>query len=148
MWKILLIAALPIVELRGALPIALAGGMPFWQAYLLSVIGNLVPAIPLFFFLAWSVKIIERYIPFLHRWLLWWFERTRKKFGPSYERYGAVALCIFVAIPLPLTGAWSGAVAAVLFGIPARFAIPAIVVGVAIAGIIVGILTDTVMGVL
>ena len=73
----------------------------------------------------------------------WLFERTRHNHSESFEKYGTLALIIFVAIPLPATGAWSGCAAAFVFGIQFRHAFPAILAGVMIAGLIVSIVTLT-----
>ncbi|HEX30369.1 TPA: ligand-binding protein SH3, partial [Candidatus Poribacteria bacterium] len=70
----------------------------------------------------------------------WLFARTRRR-GKSVERYGAVGLSFFVAIPLPVTGAWTGCIAAFLFGIRFKYALPAVIAGVMMAGIVVSILT-------
>ena len=71
------------------------------------------------------------------RLLLWQQERVRRVQGPRFEKYGSLALIILVAIPLPMTGAWTGSLASWVFGIPPRRAIPLIAIGVAIAGVVV-----------
>ncbi len=132
-----LIAMIPIGELRGALPIALTSyGLPLVQAYLLAVIGNLIPVL----FILWLIEPVSK---FLRRWKIWdkfftWlFERTRKKFYTKHEKWGDAALILFVAIPLPVTGAWTGSLAAWLFGINKGKALGLITIGVLIAGCIV-----------
>jgi uncharacterized membrane protein len=77
---------------------------------------------------------------FLKRFFNWWFARTRKH-SEIVEKYEALGLMLFVAIPLPMTGAWSGCVAAYLLGIKFRYAFPAIVLGVGVAGVIVTMTT-------
>jgi uncharacterized membrane protein len=120
--KIFVMAMLPIIELRGAIPYAICVSPEVWipKAYLLAVIGNLVPVIPILFF----------------RFLTWLFARTRRR-AEIVERYEAIGLTLFVAIPLPVTGAWTGALAAFIFGIRRRWAIPCIALGVMIAGVVV-----------
>ena len=80
-------------------------------------------------------KALRRYGPF-DRFFCWLFARTRRKAG-VVERYGAFGLVLFVAVPLPVTGAWTGVVAAYLFDVPARRAAPAILLGICIAGVVV-----------
>jgi len=132
-----LIAMLPIFELRGSLPVALGTfDMPLWKAFLFSVIGNMIPIPFILLFLKRLVKIGERFKP-LKRILDYFFERTRKRTGPKIKRYEALALVFFVAIPLPVTGAWTGALAAWLFDIEFKKAIFCIFLGVLIAGVVV-----------
>lgn len=138
----MLIAMLPIAELRVSIPIALSVyKLSIFSSLFWSVLGNIIPAI-----------IIIRYINPISVWLRkksrmmekffnWWFAKTKGKFQKSYLKYGGLALVIFVAIPLPMTGAWTGALAAFLFGIPTRRAIWLVLAGVVIAGIIVSITT-------
>jgi uncharacterized membrane protein len=135
--KVFLMAMLPIVELRGALPYAVCVSPEMWipKAYLLAVAGNFVPVIPILFFLG-PVSDWLRRVPVLDRFLTWLFARTRRR-GGLIERYEAIGLTMFVAIPLPVTGAWTGALAAFIFGIRRRWAIPCIALGVMIAGGIV-----------
>ena len=90
---------------------------------------------PLLLYLG-PVSNFLRRIGFMDRFFDWIFARTRKRSG-ALEKYGALGLVLFVAIPLPVTGAWTGSAAAFLFGIPFRKAFPLIVAGVAIAGAIV-----------
>jgi uncharacterized membrane protein len=135
--KVFVMAMLPIIELRGALPYAVCVQPQIWipKAYLLAVIGNLVPVIPILFLLE-PVSTYLRRVPILDRFLTWLFERTRRR-GKLIEKYEAIGLTMFVAIPLPVTGAWTGALAAFIFGIRRRWAIPCIALGVMIAGVIV-----------
>lgn len=134
-----IISMLPILELRGALPVALTYfHLPFWPAYTFSVLGNILPAIFLVFFLEKIADYLSRHNYWFNRFFAWLFERTRQKHNHHFELWGPLALTIFVAIPLPFTGAWSGAVAAFVFGMSAKHSIPSIIIGVLIAGLIVG----------
>jgi len=142
----IIISMLPVSELRGAIPLALAPvevggyGMAVPEAYFLAVIGNMIPVIPLLLFL-------EPVSDFLRRWkmwdifLNWFFTRTHHKHNARFEKYGTLALTLFVAVPLPVTGAWTGCAAAFVFGIEFRHALLAIFTGVLIAGIVVTALT-------
>jgi len=135
---VLITAALPISELRGAIPLALSFGMPLAKAFWLSVLGNsLIVAPALFLFEPVSTRL--RRFKLWSRFFDWLFERTKRN-SDSVQKYEALGLAIFVAIPLPMTGAWSGVVAASLFKIRFRYAFPAIILGVLGAGVIVAIL--------
>lgn len=134
----LVLAMVPITELRVAIPVAIAvWQLSAWSAFTWAVVGNIVPV---FFILWWLEPIaqwLERNSSIARRILEWLFDRTRDKFNHHYETYGLIGLAIFVAIPLPGTGAWTGALAAWLFNIPFKKAVPAIIAGVLIAGVIV-----------
>ena len=131
-----IVAALPVSELRGAIPLALLSfKMPLLKLFFLSVLGNLAPVIPLLLFLEPASKRL-RHFALWRNFFDHLFERTRKK-AILIEKYEALGLALFVAIPLPVTGAWTGCIAASLFKIRFRYAFPAICVGILIAGLIV-----------
>jgi uncharacterized membrane protein len=131
-----LISMLPISELRGAIPYALTVGKMGWlEAYITAVIGNFIPVIPILLFLEKASAWLRRY-RIADRFFEWFFNRTRRK-GKIVEKFEAVGLVLFVAIPLPVTGAWTGCAAAVIFGIPLKLAVPAIALGIMIAGCVV-----------
>lgn len=133
---------LPIAELRGAIPLGIAGlHLDPIVVYIIAVVGNMIPVFFILWFLdSFAERLAERYKP-LGLFLHWLFERTRKKFYNNHKKFGNIALIIFVAIPLPITGAWTGSVAAWLFGIPRNKAIGFITIGVLISGIIVTLTT-------
>lgn len=146
---IVLIAALPVAELRLSIPVAIMKepygfGLDPFTAFYLSVIGNMIPVIPLLLFL-------EPVSNYFRRWRIgdifftWLFERTHRKHSANFEKYGSIGLAIFVGIPLPATGAWTGCAAAFIFGFKFKNAFLAILAGVIIAGAIVTALT--VMGI-
>lgn len=144
-WLMTMIAAaLPISEVRGAIPLAIGvyGFSPL-QAYLLSVLGNLLPIIPLLLFLGPVSDFLRRF-SIGDRFFSWLFARTRSKYIKEHENFGLTALAVFVAIPLPMTGAWTGCVIAFLLGFRFWPAFAAIATGVLIAGVVV---TTAVMGV-
>jgi uncharacterized membrane protein len=142
-WIAFVVSMLPIAELRGGIPIALNLGMGWREAYLACVAGNFVPVIPILFLFDPVAKFLRRWAP-LDRFLTRLFARTRRR-SQIVERYEALGLVFFVAIPLPVTGAWTGALAAFLFGIRPRYAIPAIALGIMIAGIVVTLATQGVL---
>jgi len=133
---VLVIAASPISELRGAIPVAISAfHFPWYYAFLLAVIGNLLP-VPFILLLLNSVSRLLSKVSFLERLLNWLFERTRRR-GKIINRYERIGLALFVAIPLPMTGAWTGSLVAVLFGLKFRYAFLSIFIGILIAGVIV-----------
>ncbi len=133
---VLIISALPVVELRLALPVAIIGlEMPWYYALPLAIIGNLLPVPIILLFLDAISRCLSK-IGFLERFLRWLFEHTRKR-GRIVEKYERIGLALFVAIPLPVTGAWTGSLVAVLFGLKFRHAFLSIFIGVLIAGVIV-----------
>ncbi len=138
---VILIAAIPVGELRLSIPIAIFKyGMDPISAFFLSLIGNMLPVIPILLYL-------EPVSNYLRRWKMWdrffsWlFARTHRKHSKEFEKYGSIGLAIFVGIPLPATGAWSGCAAAFVFGFKFKNALLAIFAGVLIAGIIVTLLS-------
>lgn len=140
---IFLIAMVPIGELRVSIPIAINNyEMTIMSAYFWSVLGNIVPILFIVFFLESTSEYLSHRIYYFNRFFEWLFERTRRKHSKRFERYEELALFLFVAIPLPITGAWSGAVAAFVFGIPPKKAIPFIILGVLVSGIIVTLITQ------
>lgn len=132
---VLLIGALPIFEVRGAIPAGLAMKMSLGEAYVWGCLGNLLPVIPLLLFLD-PVSAWLRRFPLWTGFFKWLFSRTEKK-AAMVRRYETLGLALFVMVPLPLTGAWTGCVAASLFKLPFRLAFPAIALGVLGAGALV-----------
>lgn len=142
------VAALPVSELRGAIPLAIVRyEMSPLLAYGLGVLGNLLPVVPLLLLLERLVKILSRW-PVFQELFAWLFARTRRRFSRAVERLGALALVLIVAVPLPMTGAWTGCLVAFLFGLPWRQAFPLIALGVLIAGVIVMLSTLGVISVM
>lgn len=132
---VIVLGAMPISELRGAIPLALVLDFSPLKAYMLAVFGNLIPVIPLLFLLQPVVNRL-RHIKFFEKFFAWLFERTRRKAG-LIEKFEALGLILFVAVPLPMTGAWTGCIAATLFKIRFRYALAAVILGVLIAGLVV-----------
>ena len=130
-----ILGALPVSEVRGAIPVALALKLSHASAFFWSVLGNSLIIAPTLFLLEPVSQRLRRF-RFWRRFFDWLFEKTRAK-GDIIQRYEALGLMIFVAIPLPMTGAWSGCVAASLFKIRFRYAFAAIFAGVIIAACIV-----------
>ncbi|MEZ5335990.1 MAG: small multi-drug export protein [Methanolobus sp.] len=139
----MIIGAVPIFELRGAIPIALGiYEMSPVSAYFFAVLGNMLPVVPLLLYLDPVSSYLRRFTIF-DKFFTWLFGRTHRNHSERFEKYGTLALTLFVAVPLPVTGAWTGCAAAFVFGIKFRHAFPAILAGVMIAGIIVSLVTLT-----
>ena len=137
---ILLLAAAPVSELRGAIPYGICiAKLPVVDVFILALLGNLLPVVPLFFGIQFVLNRLNR---FRHtKKFGFWIVETTKRRAAIVERYEAIGLALFIAIPLPMTGAWTGTIAASLFKIRFRYALLAVIVGVLIAGVIVTILT-------
>jgi len=127
-----ILATLPIFELRGSVPVGLLlFQLPVWKTAVYSIVGNMLPIVFLLLLLEPAYTWLARY-PSVDRFFQWLFKRTRRK-GKLIERLEVLGLMLFVAIPLPVTGAWTGSVAAFLFKIPFWKAFLAILCGVCIA---------------
>ena len=138
---VILISTLPIVELRGAIPVAIGlFDMNLFIAYVLCVVGNMIPVIPLLLLLGPLSRLLMK-TKIGKRFFDWFFERTRRRIGGNIEKYETLGLSIFVAIPLPVTGAWTGCAGAFLFAIPFKKAFWAVLLGVMVAGVIMTILS-------
>ncbi len=132
------IAATPVLELRAAIPLALhTFDLSIGPALALSVIGNMIPPILIIMFLDPFMRFLGKYIPAVHRFADKTLAHAREKVRPQVERYGAIGLLIFVAVPLPLTGAWTGALGAALLGIAWRKAVLGVFGGVCVAAALV-----------
>ncbi|MEO0085290.1 MAG: small multi-drug export protein [candidate division WOR-3 bacterium] len=133
---VLLIATLPIVELRGAVPVGIIVlGLPWWQAVLWSLVGNIAPIVVVLLLLERLVKWLSR-IPFFRRFFDWLYARALRRSG-AIQRYEFWGLVTFVGIPLPMTGAWTGAVAAKVLRLSYWRSLVAIIVGVVMAAVVV-----------
>ena len=138
---VFLISMVPLIELRGAIPIALGMGLPTVPAYVICVIGNLLPVPFIYFFarqvLVWGAnkKIIGKFFTFC----LEKGEKAGKKLVETTGRGGLfLALLLFVGIPLPGTGAWTGALGASFLNMGFKSTVLSVSLGVIIAGIIMG----------
>lgn len=132
----LVISMVPVIELRGAIPIAVGNGLDWRIAIPLAIIGNLIPVPFIIIFIkrifAWMRKVSKR----LDRIVTKIENRAQKKMG-TVQKYAFWGLFIFVAIPLPGTGAWTGALIAAMLDMRLKRAFPSIALGVLAAGIIV-----------
>jgi uncharacterized membrane protein len=137
---IIIVGALPIFELRGAIPLGINILEMHWAlVYFLAVLGNMLPIPFILRLLNRLACNLGRY-HFFKRLFEWLFNRTKARSG-IIEKYQKIGLALFVAVPLPLTGAWTGAIAAVILGLPFRDAMIYIFLGVMMAGIMITILS-------
>ncbi len=136
-FTVALVAMLPIVELRGAIPVGVLLGLSPVEAAIPAVIGNLIP-VP---FLVWFLDPVQRWLSEhserFDRFFKWLFARSRKKASGKLEAFRDVALVSFVAVPLPGTGAWTGAAAAFVMDVKKFRAVVLIALGVLIAAVAV-----------
>ncbi|MGN0657977.1 MAG: COG2426 family protein [Emergencia sp.] len=135
-----LVAMVPVIELRGAIPLGVAAGLGVWEAMAAAIIGNLIPVPFIILFVrkvfAWMRKMSGRLDRLVCR-----FERKAQKQSQVVNKYEWAGLVILVAIPLPGTGAWTGALVAAMLDMRLKRAFPAILLGVVIAGLIVSYIT-------
>jgi uncharacterized membrane protein len=142
--KVFLLSALPIVEIRGGLPLGMYLGLSRWEALFVSVLGNIAIIFPLL----WVLRRIEKILA-MNKYASMLYDRmVRRAEGKreSFRRFGKYALFLFVAIPLPTTGAWTACVAARLFKIPDRDSFIIITLGVITSGMIVMAKVVTIVG--
>jgi uncharacterized membrane protein len=133
---VVIISMIPVVELRGSIPVAiLLFNIPWLEAAVLSIIGNMIPVPFLLLLIDWFFGLISKVKPG-RKFTEWLFTRTRRK-GKSIEKYEEIGLAIFVGIPLPGTGGWTGALAANIFGLRFWRSMLFIFLGVIMAAIIV-----------
>ena len=133
---------MPISELRGAIPFAIAKGIPWYWAFLFSVVLNALVAPACWLFLATLHKLLygtspEKGIRWYKKFFDRFIERARKKLSGSIEKWGWLGIAIFVAIPLPMTGAWTGTLGAWVLGVSKKRTMLAVILGVFIAGVVV-----------
>lgn len=132
------LSLLPISELRGAIPFAVASGAPLWLAALVSVAANALVGPLAFVFL-------ETFHKLLYRWAFYakifdrLISRAREKVRAPVEKYGYLGILVFVAIPFPFTGAWTGVLGAWVLGMDRKKSMAVVAAGVAIAGAVVSL---------
>jgi uncharacterized membrane protein len=141
---VFVISMLPVFELRGGIPVGYAMGMgsPV-LIYLTAVAGNFAPVLPILLLLGPAERLLRRF-RFMDRLFAWVFQRTISR-SDMIRKYQSLGLILFVAIPAPMTGAWTGSIAAYLFKLPLRMAIPCIILGILIAGFVVTLVSQGVI---
>lgn len=135
-----LISMIPVVELRGAVPVAYSEGINIWAAVAVSIVGNLLPVPFIIIFIRKVFAFLRKRLPRLDG-LISRLEARAEKKSETVQRYAFWGLFLLVAIPLPGTGAWTGALVAAMLEMRLKRAFPAIALGVVTAGIIVAFIT-------
>ena len=138
------ISMVPVIELRGAIPVGQALGLSFWECFFISVVGNMLP-----------VPIILLFVRFVLNWMKgvkhldkianWVFNKAEKHSG-KVTKYATWGLFLFVAVPLPGTGAWTGSLIAALLDMRLKKALPSVLAGVIVAGLLVSSISFGVLG--
>lgn len=136
-------SALPFWESRYAIPLAIQGGYPPISAFAVGIASNLAVVVVLLLLLDPVSEFLSAHSKIFARFFDWLFARTRRH-TERFERWGALALIPFVAVPLPVTGSWTACAAAFVFGIRFRYALPAIAAGMIVA---IAITTITMLGI-
>ena len=139
MLKTLITAMLPVIEIRGAIPVGIDAGLLPWEAFAVGFIGNMLPVPFLILLTRRILEWLKKHGILLR--LTEWLEKKGSKGAEKVQRYSFWGLFILVAIPLPGTGAWTGALVASLLDMRLKRAVPAIALGVLAAGIIVMLVT-------
>ncbi|MGM9665236.1 MAG: COG2426 family protein [Eubacteriales bacterium] len=140
-WCVFFCSMIPIIELRGAIPMGAAFSLPWWQTYIISVIGNMIPVPFILLFIKkiirWmsnsKVKFFNKTAGFLMRKV----EKNRERI----EKYSFFGVCLFVAIPLPATGAWTGSLVAAMIDMKFWKAVLSAFIGVLVAGVIMTLIS-------
>lgn len=137
-----LMAMTPIGELRLSLPVAILGyHMPIWEAFIISIIGNMAPVTLILLFADRFHAWVEKKSGFFGKKWIKTLARAQEKFSGDYAKYGLIGLMIFIGVPLPGTGAYTGALAAFVLGIPIKKSWPYVLGGVIISAVITTLLT-------
>ena len=129
----MLVSMLPVIELRGGIPFGVALGLPYYLAFPAAVAGNLIPAPIIVVYIRRIFMLMRRHLPRLN-FLVDRLEKKAHLKGKKVQKFQYLGLWLFVAIPLPGTGAWTGAMAAAFLDMRLKKAMPAITMGVLTAG--------------
>ena len=146
-WCVFFCSMIPIIELRGAIPLGAGLGLEWWQSYLISVAGNFLPVPFILLFintiLRWMANSKVKFFNRVANWLFAKAEKNREKI----EKYAFWGVTIFVAIPLPATGAWTGSLVAAVFNMKFWRALFSALLGICIAGVIMTLISYGVVAV-
>ena len=147
---VFLISMVPLIELRGAIPYAIGMGLPLLPSYIIAIIGNMIPVPFIFFFarkvLQWGKDVSFKPFAKFCRFCIEKGEKAKDKLLSKSDNGIYIALMLFVGIPLPGTGAWTGTLAASFLDLDFKKSVVAICAGVILAGIIMGLVSGGVFG--
>ena len=138
------VSMVPLIELRGAIPIAAGMGLPFIQYYIIAIIGNMIP-VPFIYFFARKILVWGADKPVVGNFFTWCLEKGEKG-GKKLQATAGKGL--FVGIPLPGTGAWTGTLAASILDMDFKSSVLAVMLGVILAGIIMALASMGLFGAL
>jgi uncharacterized membrane protein len=142
-----ILAMIPVTEMQASIPVALtAFDLPVATAIIASYVGNIIPAAVLLAVLPKGLEWTERHVPWLKKIMVRYFHAKEDKFRSAYEKWGAFALFLYVAVPTPFSGVWSGSILATLFHIPRRYSVPVIFIGAFSTAIIVTLIVQGTLG--
>ncbi len=144
------ISMVPLIELRGAIPYAVLFELPFVPSYIIAVIGNMIP-VPFIFLFARKVLVWGKDKKVIGKFFTFCLEKGEKGGKKLQEKAGRglfVALLLFVGIPLPGTGAWTGTLAASILDMDFKTSVTAVMLGVILAGVIMAVASTGVFGAL
>lgn len=144
------VSMVPLIELRGAIPIAAGMGLPFIQYYIIAILGNMIP-VPFIYFFARKILIWGKDKPIVGKFFSWCLEKGEKGGKKLQDTAGKglfIALLLFVGIPLPGTGAWTGTLAASILDMDFKSSVLAVMLGVLLAGIIMALASMGLFGAL
>lgn len=142
------ISMVPLIELRGAIPYSQVAGLPLLQSYIIAIIGNMLP-VPIIFFFARKVLEWGANKPVIGKFFTWCLEKGHRGGQKLQAKAGKGlfwALLLFVGIPLPGTGAWTGTLAASLLDMDFKSSVLAVMCGVLLAGVIMGAASAGLLG--
>ncbi len=142
----LFISILPIVELRGAIPVATAMNLPFWTTFTVCVIGNMIPVPFILILVKKIIHLMQNCKVEFFKKIADFIVRKGEKNKDKVTKYATIGLMLFVAVPLPGTGAWTGALVAAMLEMKFKYAMLSIALGVVIAGLIVSGISYGVLG--
>lgn len=142
---VLFLSMVPIIELRGAIPLGAILDLPLWSNYLVSVIGNFLPVPFILLFIRYILEWMKKTKHFAR--IALWLEEKAERGSEKVQKYASLGLFLFVAIPLPGTGAWTGALVAALMRMKMKYALPSILGGVLAAGAIMSLASYGVVGI-
>lgn len=138
---IFLISMVPVIELRAAIPIGAAVSVPWWICYLTCVIGNMLPVPFILIFIRVILKWMSGCSVNLFNKTASWLLVKAEKGGEKVKKYESLGLFVFVAVPLPGTGAWTGSLVAAILNVRMKYAIPSILAGVITSGFIMTVIS-------
>ena len=134
-FRILILAAVPVLEQKAAIPVGIIAGLPVWEVYILTLIGAVLPSPFIIWFIEHIFDFLRRH-PVMDKIITKFEVKTRGK-SENIKKYKLLGLFIFVAIPLPGTGVWTGSLAAVLLGLGKKSAVATVFLGALVCGLLI-----------